>query len=312
MSFHIHSLGLNEAINDAVRQIGKRLYDGAAPQSLYHYTRAETVASIINSRCLWATCLAEQTDQSELLHAISIIRDASQELIQSGVSELTADVLRQIPVLMEERRRWFFIACFCGEHSSPHHHSTYGTYCLCFTAPWTSSSFLAIQTSAADFWYQRVIYDETVQRRAMLDGLVAIADALRSYTAGVNEGPWMGMMSCNCARIAAEQLLAIAIGFKHRKFTPDEEWRIVCCPHRNPLSSAPDMADQLFSVAIRSDVRKHVDLIILRELNLFEPLLIPPVPFVQIFPNYGASTATELEMIRESLRNNGRGELLEI
>jgi hypothetical protein len=311
VSFHVHNLGLNEAIGEAVRKVGKRLYDGKAPTALHHYTRAETVVSIADSRSLWATCLTDQSDQSELLHAIDLVRLTAQKVISGGVPEFTAGVLRSIASLMEERRRWFFIACFCGNSDSRHHQGSYGNFCLRFDAPWMGKPHLTFPMSNADYWYQRVIYDATLQKTGLEEALGAVATALQRYTSGHNEGPMQGWMTNSCARIAAHQLLAIAVGFKREEFANDDEWRIVCCPRLNPLSSAPAMADDDFAVAIRSDVRRHIELTVPREYRLFAPTLRPAVPFTAIFPNRNACTFIELQTVREALRHNGREELLD-
>lgn len=309
MGFRVHNLGLNEAIAESVRQIGKRLYDGPAPSALYHYTAAERVVSIVNGRCVWATSLADQSDQSELLHAIEIVRVSSESIIGAGKAQRNADVLRAIAPSMEERRNWFFIACFCGNEDSHHHQKTYGNCCLRFEAPWMKRPHLTLVGSHVDCWYQRVIYDPSIQSDAITEALHAIADALDRNTSGFNEGPWQPFMTSGCARIAAHHLLAIALGFKRKEFIDDGEWRIVCCPRLNPLSSAPSMADENFRVAIKLGVRRHVELTVPREYRLFEPLLIPPVPFVQVIPNMDAYTGAEFEKVRRALRENGREDL---
>ncbi len=309
MSFHLHNLGLNEAVGKAVHAIGVELFSGDAPLALHHYTRAETVESIINGRSLWSTSLADQSDQSELLHAISLIRETADYLSTKALCPFSADVIRRIAPLMEERREWFYIACFCGENESRFHFDTYGRYCLKFFTPWSGQRYLTYPMSNADHWYQRVVYDQAVQRQAIRAALEAIVTAVSRNTSGANVGPAAHWMVDSCARIAANHLLSICVAFKNPKYVDDREWRIVVCPKLNPLSSAPKMADEDFLVAIKSGKRRHIDLNIPRPYEIFKPLLIPPVPFVGLIPDKQNIKEEELASVIRTLQDNGRPDL---
>jgi hypothetical protein len=53
-----------------------RMFDGPPPQFLHHYTKSSAVVeSIVRTRSLWATCIADQFDQTEISHASEITGD---------------------------------------------------------------------------------------------------------------------------------------------------------------------------------------------------------------------------------------------
>ena len=310
MSFHVSNMGLTLAVANAVRDVGKELFSGPAPHNLHHYTSATTVESIIQSRAFWATCIADQVDETEVTHAAGMVNREAEHLAGGKVPPFAVDVLRRLPFYMEERKQWVYIACFCDDQDSALHWKEYGDYCLTFPAPWTGTPGLKLLDTQADCWYQRVIYDEDVQQRATKRVLEAVVEAIRQHTGGQNVGPWAEAMVNNCAMNTAQLLLGIALGFKRKQFEQEKEWRIVCAPRLGSNSSAPTSIDDSFRVNVNHVPRRHVALQIQREQQWFQPLLIPPVPFLQYKPNPNRNDAGEIERINTLLRSHHRTDLL--
>ena len=227
MGLQVFSLGLTEAISDSVGEIHRALFAGTAPRFLYHYTAADKVAGIVQSRSIWARCINDQTDPGEISHAAGLVTQAAEQTAQSEPSIFAKDVLRRLPFFMEERKKWMFIACFCEDSESAVHWERYGNYCLAFPAPWTGTKALGILDLRAECWYQRVIYNEERQRNAIEGAIRSVVLALSRNTAGVNEGPWAQAMKAMCARNAAQLLLRLAVGFKRDSYADEREWRIV-------------------------------------------------------------------------------------
>lgn len=234
----------------------------------------------MQNRSLWATCIADQSDQAEISHASEIVVRLAEEIQSSEVPEFSLNVLKRLPFFMEERRQWIFIACFCDDHDSDLHWREYGDYRLTFAPPWTGMPSLALSDPQAECWYQRVIYEDQLQQGAIERALGSILLAISSNSSGQNDGPWAQAMVDSCARNTAQLLLGLAVGFKRSSFRGEREWRIVCAPRLGSNSSAPQWIDENFAVNVKRSPRPHVLLQIHSERRLFEPLLIPPVPFL--------------------------------
>ncbi len=185
----------------------------------------------------------------------------------------------------------------------------YGNYCLTFSAPWTGAPSLSLLDTQAKCWYQRVIYDEKLQRNAIERALKAVVLEIELNTAGHNEGPWAESMVNSCAMNTAQLLLCLAVGFKRKSFERENEWRIVCAPRLGTNNSAPKSIDDNFKVNIKPLPRRHVALQIRRELILFQPLLIRPVPFLHCARNPSRCDLKELSSINNILRDNMRSDL---
>lgn len=233
----------------------------------------------------------------------------AEKIRASDVAEFAKDVLGRLPFYMEERKKWVFIACFCGDSDSRLHRERYGQYCMKFPAPWTAMPSLALPDPKAEFWYQRVIYDEEVQRNAIKRAVASVTHAISEQTSGQNKGPWAPMMIDQCAKNVAQQLLSLAIAFKRPEFRDEREWRIVCAPPLGTNSSAPTSIDEEFAVNIRASPCRHVSLKLNQRTALFEPMLIPPVPFLSWEAYASQDNTEELEKINLTLKNEGRADL---
>ncbi len=312
VNFSVSNLSLTLAIVESLRTIQLELFHGPAPQFLYHYTKSSAIESIVQNRSLWATCIADQFDQTEISHTSEMVVRLVDEIQCSEISSFSLNVLKRLPFYMEERKQWIFIACFCDHHDSDLHWREYGDYRLTFPPPWTGMPALALSDPQFECWYQRVIYDERLQRGAIERALRSISLAISHNTSGINEGPWAQAMVDNCARNTAQLLLGLAVGFKRSKLRREREWRIVCAPRLGSNSSAPQWIDENFAVNIKRSPRPHVLLQIHLERHLFEPLLIPPVPFLGWTWNPNRLNREAVKEINEILISNHRPDLVRI
>jgi len=112
VSFSVSNLSLTLAIAESLREIQREVFHGPAPKFLHHYTKSSAVESIVRNRSLRATCIADQTDQTEISHASQMIVRLAEEIQCSKNSEFTLNVLKRLPFFMEERKQWIFIAFF--------------------------------------------------------------------------------------------------------------------------------------------------------------------------------------------------------
>jgi len=311
MGFSVSNMSLTLAIAESLRTIQHELFHGPVPLFLHHYTNSSAVVeSIVRNRSLWATCIADQSDQTEISHASEMVERLSEELQCTKISEFSLRVLKRLPFFMEERKQWIFIACFSDDHNSDLHWREYGDYRLTFPSPFGGMPSLALLDPHSECWYQRVIYDERKQEDAIERALRSISLAISRNTSGRNEGPWAQAMVDSCARNAAQLLLGLAVGLKRNSFQGEREWRIVCSPRLGSNSSAPQWIDETFAVNIKSSPRRHLLLQIHLGRRLFEPLLIAPVPFLGWAWNPNRLNREAVEKINEALKANHRADLV--
>lgn len=178
-------MNLSQAIAESLLGIQAEIFLRPAPRFLHHYTRfAKTVESIVEKRELWATCIADQSDNSEISHAADLVLRSASAIPRSKVSEFSADVLGRLPFFMEERKRWMFIACFCDDKDSELHWHDYGDFRLTFPAPGSGAPSLSHRGIDSECWYQPVVYDERAQQKATERSLRAIVRAISEHTRG--------------------------------------------------------------------------------------------------------------------------------
>jgi hypothetical protein len=234
------------------------------------------------------------------------------EIQRSEISRFSFEVLERLPFFMEERKPWLFIACFCDKHDSDLHWRDYGDYRLTFPAPGAGRPSLKLLDPDSECWYQRVIYEEGLQRRAIKRALRSILLAVSDNTSGQNEGPWAQAMVDGCARNVAQLLLGLAVGFKRISYKGEREWRIVCAPRLGSNNSAPKWIDEKFAVNIKRSPRPHVLLQVRAEHRLFEPLLVPPVPFLDWAWNPNGGDHEAIRGINQILRSDDRADLVRV
>ena len=311
MSFSVHPVALSDTISNSLVPIRQGLFGGPKPLFLNHYTSPSVVESIIENRCLWATSVAEQADKTEISHAASIVNDAAQQIASRCGCPFAWDVLQQLPHFMEERKSWIFIACFCDDSNSEPHWNNYGDCCLTFPTPWRSGASLGISSWQSECWYQRVVYDGTLQRRALEQALDSVVVAISEHTSGENKGSWANAMVSSCARNIAQLLLALAAGFKHESYAWEREWRIVCSPPLGTNSSAPAWLDENFETRIkrRAYSKAHIELQFRNGLAISQPLLRPPIPFLNWALNPARYVSEKARRINHALDEAGRHDL---
>lgn len=305
MGLTVLSYALVQAISDSVDEIRREVFAGPTPRFLYHYTRADKVESIVQSRSIWAKSIKEQTDKGEISHAVELLTQAAGRIAHSEPSTFAKDVLGRLPFFMEERKEWIFIACFCEDSESEVHWERYGDYCLAFPFPRAGVKALSILDVRAECWYQRVIYDEARQRNAIESAIQSVALALARNATGINDGFWAQANIDFHARNVAQLLLRLAVGFKRESFADEGEWRIVCSPRLGTNSSAPKYEDECFNVNIRQSPFPHVSFRIQPDRNITQP-----VPFVDWRHNPSHCDVQDLDRINKTLRMYGREDLI--
>ena len=260
MVFGFRNLEFVQDISNLTREIAASTFTGPGPKILCHYTREESAKKIIATRTLWATCLTEQSDKTELRHGIALVEDLAMKLLDKERNPFVQDVLSGLADYMRSRRSMLFITCFCGGDASPFHAEKYGSVCFRFTRPCGGPPPLTLNGLGGDRWFSPVIYVENDQRRVVRNFLKAASMLLLKHSRGSPEwgrGEWM---TTTPRRDLAQCLLTIVASFKRKKFRRDREWRLIISPTLSLSSSAPDLTDERFNSFIESKPIRHVSL----------------------------------------------------
>lgn len=260
MVFGFRNLEFVQDISNLTREIAASTFKGPGPKILCHYTRKESSKKIMATRTLWATCLTEQSDKTELRHGIALVEDVAMKLLDKERNPFVQDVLSGLADYMRSRRSMLFITSFCGGVASPFHVEKYGSVCFRFTRPCGGPPPLTLNGFGFDRWFSPVIYGENDQRRAVRKFLEAASMLLLKHSSGSAEWGRSEWMASTPRRDLGQCLLTIVASFKREKSRRDREWRLILSPTLSLSNSAPDLIDERFNSFIESQPRRHVSL----------------------------------------------------
>lgn len=250
----------DQDLSQLTREIAASTFRGPGPRTLYHYTREECSKKIVATRALWATCLTEQSDTSELRHGIALVEDVAMELLDKEGDPFVQEVLSGLADFMRSRRAMLFITCFCAGATSPFHIETYGPVCFRFTQPRGGPPPLRLNGMGVERWFSPVIYGERDQRRALKRYLSAASKLLVKHSIGSFQRGGVDWMASTPRRDLGLCLLTIVASFKRKKFRRDREWRLIFSPSLSLANSAPSLIDETFSALVENQPRRHVSL----------------------------------------------------
>ncbi len=309
MGIRIDNWALVQAVEQVIEDTADALFPLRTPKLVYYYTRFETAQSIIRSRSIWATCLANQkNDETELQDAIRIVTDEAERLISAGISPFSEAIFEKIGAVMESRRKWNFIACFSEDKNSPHHWTTYGEYRFDISAISLRNAKFECGAFRSQQWFQPVIYDRQMQKRVIRECFDRILNLQARHISGEFGGPWMTSLAGSAARDIAQLLLRIAVSFKNQRFENDREWRLIFCPHLAVANSAPTMFDEQFEGSIKANKVRHVEVQSARPIELFKPLRLPPQPFSFLEQSSHHNSEEERQILSQLLIEHGVSE----
>src|SRR5580698_9205372 len=181
MDFGFRNMEFVQDISSLTREAAASTFRGPGPRILCHYTRDESSKKIIATRTLWATCLTEQSDTTELRHGIALVEDIAMELLDKQSNPFVQEVLSGLVDFMRTRRSMLFITCFCGGGASPFHTETYGSVCFRFSLRTTRLS-VCCRPEITSFLGQR---DRTCRRISCLIGddvrVIELVEAIHSF-----------------------------------------------------------------------------------------------------------------------------------
>jgi hypothetical protein len=240
------------------QRVGRSAFSRPSPKALYHYTGPDTAEKIIATRSVWATCVTEQKDLTELHHGIAVVERIAMDLIDKEPNFFVRRILAGLPEYMRNRRSMIFITCFCGTEASEFHLNEYGSVCFKFNIPNGQKPSLECSDFRADSWYSPVIYGERNQIKAVKVFLTEVSRLLVKHSDGRAEDDTGGWLASGPMRDIGQCLLTIVSCFKREHYKRDSEWRLIFAPNLALSYSAPKMIDDEFSTCIVDQPRWHI------------------------------------------------------
>jgi hypothetical protein len=307
MPFSSLPLAFHQNLDAAIDSIRRHLSPRRLPEALYHYTSFTGALGIIDSRALWATCVEDLVDQSEIRHGMEIVQAEVQG--RQELPRFPQQLLRSLPEVLSARRAWTFVACFRPKPVP----NERGPYCLQFETLSDWEPRLRLAGLQSNVRYSRVIYQPSQKRKAIQRAINSIVISAARNSRGDLQGPWAESIEDPHARFAAQPLMNLISSFKDRKFEWEDEWRIVCSP-KYSQNLAPDMDDDRFRPLIKGgeeDCKRYVELRLSpKQHGMIVAFPRNEIPFSRILVRDDcAASYEEHQRIREALRDSGRSDI---
>lgn len=209
-------------------QLKKKEYLKRYPSSpLYHYTDANGLKGIIESKSLWLTDIKYMNDANELTYA--------QNLIKNVVEDKSFEYSEHRPFF--KKLEWFsdpfedsfdvYATCFCEEEGLLSQWRSYGAYCIEFdlTSPFRTNRHFTRSSGWHRAFLRKVIYDKDQQVRIVgeiIDDLYSIFKYHLKKTDQTEE-----QLIQSFGSYFANVLMEFVLSFKDPIFKEEKEWRII-------------------------------------------------------------------------------------
>jgi hypothetical protein len=214
------------------------------PSTLYHYTTADGLIGILQSRQIWATNVRFMNDTSELAYGIRMVRaifdDVGRRATDDGARQvrLFGFVRDGIFDMLDdaERNTKHYAVSFCGNGNLLSQWRGYGQsgggFALGIAAA-ELTNFQAeilpnppVDPGLLGVFLRKVIYEPQLQQqlvRGWIAFLLRWLDSRRASTADTPEA----VRTSEPANIVARLLYEALVCFKHPGFAEEEEWRLI-------------------------------------------------------------------------------------
>jgi len=231
---------LNEAYNSLLR-INLEIIRPTVPDGrLYHYTSAEGLRGIVESKCLHASLAYLLNDSSEVLYGCDIVLSAIPQLKDAYSGRTTTLVSRVLDDLNasfsfeSNRPTWthsIFVACFCASDNLLSQWRAYGQqggYSLGIAA--SPSPNLQPEPKTFTARLIRVEYNRQTQIQSCLQLLRDILSKISSEDLAIavaNQSQYSFHKYEKFYTVIQDLLIEKIVGFKNPAFAEEREWRLV-------------------------------------------------------------------------------------
>ena len=215
-----------------------------APPILYHYTAADGLLGMLQSRQMWATNVRFMNDTSELAYGIRLVREIFTE--KAFVDRLAVNVKAPFAGFRDgifgmlddaEKNTKHFAVSFCENPNLLSQWRGYGQSGGGFALGLETKrlgEFAAeivpnphVKPGQIGVFLRRVIYDQNAQESLVRDWVRAIVKSLASPKPGVSAEPPETAAGQRLWSVVTRLLYECLVCFKHPGFQEEREWRLI-------------------------------------------------------------------------------------
>lgn len=215
-------------------------------ETLYHYTSADALLSILTAKSMWATNLLYTSDPTDLIHGENVVRDALDTAIATYTDDFTREWLdgfKHTTRLHLEQNDFYSIS-FCTEGDLLSQWRAYGTAGGGFSMGWNPVSHFP-----GDPFRVGVTYDRTLQTEVALAVIQRHAREVQGLTYQVTE-PEYERVSRATGSLGVFLSMCL-YSFKHPAFASEDEFRWVYPSYDHQLPSGVQLQFRRFESIVK-------------------------------------------------------------
>jgi hypothetical protein len=204
------------------------------PEVLYHYTSAEGLIGILQSRSIWLTDLRYMNDSSELQYARTLVEARIEnKRATDGLSTTQQEFLRRVQMTFDPFKHGssVFAASFCEAGNLLSQWRAYrgrgGGYAIGI------DFFHTLRFLSRPSVLRRVVYDKAAQERLLdtvIEQFLITIDTFSTDRPPEDIADFLPIACQHFAAVIGEFLFAL----KHPDFIEEREWRLVHFAHVDP------------------------------------------------------------------------------
>lgn len=185
----------------------------ALPATLYHYSTAQGLLSMVKSGHIWATESRYMNDPREFLHGAELILQIVERRLEKKASQVLFDLREAVRLHFEEKRQnlRIFATSFCVNGDLLSQWRGYGDVGGGYALGFRPELLLGSEPEARPPLrvLRRVLYDRAEQERIIDEWLDAV-----DSTSKVPEGFWSAFSEA-------------VVSFKDAAYAEEDEWRLI-------------------------------------------------------------------------------------
>ena len=267
---------LYQKIVEGVEQGAFRRADLKRGELIYHYTKMESMKSIIENRCFWATEYRYLNDEEEFSYVQKILKDVLIEEFgefssKNPVADFLASILEK---LVAESLTEYFVISFSTNPDNLTLWAEFANPGCCL-----GMDLEKILVPGSFLTCVRVIYKEKEQKRLIRDTLEMIIDKFlgdgKTFTHKKERWQYLKeklkaspddqrIIGAACAKVVAYY----GMGMKSVLFQAEEEYRVICKAEGDvEYRCGRDMLIPFIKVPIRKQEEGQIQKLVLAPLN---------------------------------------------
>lgn len=247
------------AINDFMTALVERM-TGEIPPVLWHYTTAEGLLGILDSKKIRASHISTMNDVYEYRYSVGSLVQAAEHRLKLDIDDVSRSMLghlcAELKDLRIDRVPPVFVSCFTSNVDWTNHWGEYGDrgrgYALGFSTP----ELFQVAALQAVF-FQRCVYDNKTVAALMAE-IVLTAERIFKGVQARNSGVAIGELANDFLQFYTWNLGFVAPAFKGPTFAHEAEWRAT-------LQLPEYDYSRMTFVARKSEIRPYIELDLVRD-----------------------------------------------